>query len=207
MNNELRMNIEKCLQQLPADSGGGCPLDKALIMAEYIVSENIQCSVEIGVYKGRSFFPQAFAHLKTGGKIIGVDPFSKNDARENDVSPELKRIIDDSIDSWDSILSYVYNLKKIMDWQLGNCATIIRETSEIAAKYINDEIGMLHIDGNHDTKFVSKDISLYLPKIKHGGLIIMDDTDWSSVQSCLYLLNSDCVLEKDNGTWQAWRKK
>lgn len=207
MIQELRTQIEACLQQLPSDAGGGCPVEKALLMAEYIVSEEITYAVEIGVYKGRSFFPQALAQKHIGGIIIGVDPYLKESAREKDLSPVLKVMVDNLIDSWDTFESYVSNLGTIINLKVGNNALIIRETSEVAVKYLPGEIGLLHIDGNHDVEFVEKDINLYLPKIKKNGLIIMDDTDWESVRSCLHLLNDSCLLEKDYGLWQVWRKR
>jgi hypothetical protein len=207
MTPELRAQVELSLQHLPADGGGGCPVEKALAMVEYIVAENIVYSIEIGVYKGRSFFPQALAHQQTGGQVFGIDPYLRSAAREKDLTPEMRIVVDKLIDAWDPLDTYIANLRRIPLWRLGNHAVLLRETSEVAVKYLPDDIGMLHIDGNHDIEFVAKDIILFLPKIKSGGLIIMDDTDWASVQSCLPLLSKDCDLEKDCGTWQVWRKR
>ena len=180
MSPELRDLINTSLQHLPADGGGGCPPEKAFAMAEYIVSENITYCVEIGVYKGRSFFPQAIALRQTGGHIIGIDPYLKAAAREKDLTPQMRATVDKLIDEWDTIETYITNLRRISAWQLGNSATLLRESSEVASRYLPNDIGMLHIDGNHDIEFVAKDILLYLPKIKSNGIIIMDDTDWDS---------------------------
>lgn len=206
MTPELQGLIETCLQHLPADGGGGCPPEKAMAMAEYIVAENITYSVEIGVYKGRSFFPQALAHRVTGGQIIGIDPYMKENAREKDLTPEMRATVDRLVDAWDTVETYVSNMRRIALWGLGNNALLLREPSESAVKYLPGDIGMLHIDGNHDMEFVAKDILFYLPKIKANGLIIMDDTDWESVRVCLPLLTTHCKLEADHGFWQVWRK-
>ncbi|MYN09724.1 class I SAM-dependent methyltransferase [Pseudoduganella aquatica] len=206
MTPELRQLIDTALQHLPADGGGGCPPEKALAMAEYVVSENINYAVEIGVYKGRSFFPTALAQQSIGGQVIGIDPYLKSSARENDLTPEMKVVVNNIIDAWDTVDSYISNMRRIALWGLGNNAMLLRETSEVAVKYLPDGIGMLHIDGNHDIEFVAKDILYYLPKIKNNGLIIMDDTDWDSVRSCLPLLAAQCKLESEHGTWQVWRK-
>jgi hypothetical protein len=203
---QLRVQIEECLRQIPTDFGGGCTIEKALIMADYIVSEHITYSIEVGVYRGRSFFPQALAHKFTGGRIIGIDPYRKDTAREKDVSLEMRAEIDKFIDSWDIVGSYIAVLEKISDLKLGNNATIFRETSEGSFQYIPNGIGMIHIDGNHDTDFVINDITNYFGKIKHNGIVIMDDTDWASVRGCLHLLSEGCILEKDYNTWQVWRK-
>jgi hypothetical protein len=207
MLNELHSEIEQCLQMLPADAGGGCPIEKALAMADYIVTENLTYSIEIGVYKGRSFFPQALAQRRIGGVVFGIDPYMKECAREKDLTPQMKTLVDNIVDSWDTVKTYALNLGWILSWKLGNNAVLIRETSEAAAKYLPGDAGLLHIDGNHDIEFVEKDIALYLPKIKSGGLVVMDDTDWASVQACLHLLeDQNCKLDSDHGTWQVWRK-
>ena len=147
------------------------------------------------------FFPQALAHKFTGGRIIGIDPYRKDTAREKDVSLEMRAEIDKFIDSWDIVGSYIAVLEKISDLKLGNNATIFRETSEGSFQYIPNGIGMIHIDGNHDTDFVLNDITNYFGKIKHNGIVIMDDTDWASVRGCLHLLSEGCILEKDYNTW------
>ena len=204
---ELKKQIEKCLSNIVADGGGGCSIEKAFIMAEYIMFENIKYSVEIGVYNGRSFFPQALAHKITGGKIIGIDPYLKEAAREKDLPKDIAIAVDKLIDNWNTIEMYISNLERILSLQLGNNAFIIRDTSENIVSYLPDNIELLHIDGNHDISFVTKDISLYVPKLKPGGIIVMDDTDWDSVKSCLYLLSENqCILERDFNTWQVWRK-
>lgn len=205
MTPELHREIEECLKLLPADDGGGCPLDKARWMADTIVAEQLACSVEIGVYKGRSFFPQALAQRHIGGLAIGIDPYSKASAREKDLSDDLRKVVDDLIDAWDVGETYTQNLVHVLEWQLGNHALLLRETSEEAARFMPFNIGLLHIDGNHDVEYVTQDITLYLPHVKAGGLVVMDDTDWDSVRSCLHLLQG-CTLESDRGGWQVWRK-
>ncbi|WP_228895978.1 class I SAM-dependent methyltransferase [Pseudoduganella aquatica] len=83
----------------------------------------------------------------------------------------------------------------------------LRQLIDTALQHLPaDGIGVLHIDGNHDIEFVAKDLQYYLPKIKSNGPIIMDDTDWDSVRSCLPLLAAQCKLESEHGTWQVWRK-
>lgn len=42
---------------------------------------------------------------------------------------------------------------------------------------------MLHIDGNHDIKYVLKDIELFLPLLNPNSIIVMEDIDWNSVKS------------------------
>jgi len=51
-----------------------------------------------------------------------------------------------------------------------------------AAKLIEPGIGLLHIDGNHDYAKLRSDIEKYLPKLKPGGYLIVDDIAWPSIR-------------------------
>ena len=72
--------------------------------------------------------------------------------------------------------------KILEDNNLGELITLVREKSENYYQNIKKEsIDVLHIDGNHDEEYVTKDIINYLPLVKKGGYIIMDDTSWVGV--------------------------
>ena len=53
----------------------------------------------------------------------------------------------------------------------GNRAIFIKEKSEDAIKQIKDELDFVYIDGNHAYEFVKRDLELYYPKVKVGGVI------------------------------------
>ncbi len=51
-----------------------------------------------------------------------------------------------------------------------------RETSEkAAAQFEDDFFDWVYVDGNHLYEFVKRDLEVYLPKVKRGGLVICDD--------------------------------
>jgi predicted O-methyltransferase YrrM len=50
-------------------------------------------------------------------------------------------------------------------------------TSEDAASYIPSELDGVYIDGNHAYEYVQRDIELYYPKVKSGGIIGGHDID------------------------------
>jgi methyltransferase family protein len=167
----------------------------------------MQYTVEIGVYRGRSFVPQAMAHQQTGGVVIGIDPYDSAAAQEADAPAALV----DEIANWasrtnfDDIFSKVTSILE----QLGLTphARLIRATSDSALPQVEANIDMLHIDGNHDTRFVSRDLDNYLPLVKPGGFVIMDDIDWRSVAVCLENLEGPCELVEMRETWGVWRKR
>jgi len=53
--------------------------------------------------------------------------------------------------------------------------TWIKATSEKAAETLTGPFDFVYIDGNHDYEFVKRDIELYYPKVKEGGVIGGDD--------------------------------
>ncbi len=53
---------------------------------------------------------------------------------------------------------------------------IIRESSETAAaRFADQSLDWVYIDGNHHYEFVKRDLELYFPKVKRGGFIVCDD--------------------------------
>jgi predicted O-methyltransferase YrrM len=104
----------------------------------------------------------------------------------------------------------MYNsvLKVITENKLENIISLIRTKSEDYHTNIEKEsIDVLHIDGNHDEEYVTKDIVNYLPLVKKGGYIIMDDTTWPGViNSINNHLNDSAILFKSYGDFSLHKK-
>lgn len=181
----LRSEIERLLARIPLDFGGGCSASKAYVMASLIRELGTRMSLDIGVYRGRSLLPQAIAHLRhTGGTAYGVDPWSKQEAMEND-NPGLKAEIDRFVESTDFEALYqdVDRLRQTIG--VGDHCTLIRKTSAAAAAYFREQgmsFGLIHVDGNHDTAVVMQDVADYLPLLDPGGILVLDDVSWDSVK-------------------------
>ena len=58
---ELFRDLKQIANSIPADYGGGRPLAKSFLMAYVALKYDLKNYVEIGVYRGRSFFPLAYA--------------------------------------------------------------------------------------------------------------------------------------------------
>lgn len=53
-----------------------------------------------------------------------------------------------------------------------NRVVFVRDYSDNAvSNFEDDSLDFVYIDGNHSYDFVVKDIELYLPKVKHGGIL------------------------------------
>lgn len=183
---------EILLPQMP----GWCSKDKADKLIQTIKENNLQLSVEIGVFGGSSFFPQALAMKDKGsGLAIGIDPWTTDSALE-DMTNEANK------NWWGSLnLETIYNafMKNIEKYELNKFCNILRNKSENIVNQITDEsIDLLHIDGNHCERLAYQDSVLFLPKVKHGGYVFFDDIGWvesgniASTQKGLTYLKEFC---------------
>ncbi len=60
--------------------------------------------------------------------------------------------------------------------EFGDRVVFLRMTSEEAAQqFPGESIDFVYVDGNHDYKAVLKDLMLWLPKVKKGGILAGDD--------------------------------
>ena len=120
---------------------------------------------EIGVGFGFNSYNILY-HLPVK-KMYLVDPY----ARYSDFD------IDEPIEHFET----VYNEARERLKAFGNKAVFIRKKSEIASKDIPDNsLDFIYIDGNHFYEYVKKDIELYYPKLKSGG--VMGGHDFTAVR-------------------------
>ncbi len=187
---------------------GWCSVEKARALCEAILSRQPEVCVEIGVFGGSSLVPQALALKANGhGLIHGIDPWSVDAALEEMQSADNKAWWGAKVDL-ESI--HQHCVENITKYGLQTHCTLIRKKAEeVADNFADESIDMLHIDGNHSELLSYKDATLYLPKVKSGGLIFFDDIWWSDgtaeattrkaivflLQSCVKLqLVGDCML-------------
>lgn len=196
--NNLCSSIRTVLKEIKTDFGGGCSLEKACLLAWLIKLYDLKTTLDIGVYRGRSLFPQAFAHAEfTKGVVYGVDPWEAEEAREHDVHPEIECKIAQFVDrtNFEEIFQQVLFLCRQFGYE--EYCRILRKTSA-EASIIFEENGvffdLIHIDGNHDTDIVMKDIELYLPRLNPRGFIVLDDISWDSVKPAYQLVATKLKL-------------
>jgi len=83
---------------------------------------------------------------------------------------------------------------------------LIRDKSEdVYTLFEPESVDVLHIDGNHDYEYVSKDITLYLPLVKPSGYIIMDDVKWNGVSTAIKK-HMTAQLVTDCGSFALYQK-
>jgi Methyltransferase domain len=191
----LRERITTISASVPVDDGGGSSLLKVLLLGELIVAEKLETILEIGVYRGRLFLPLAGLMATLGrGTMIGIDPYSAAAAAQTEVeraSIDL-RAWPETVD-WEGIHDEVR--AAMAHWRVEANSRLLRARSEdVAADFAAWPIDLLHVDGNHDRAQVTRDVELFLPHMKPGGILVMDDIAWPSVQPLFEQLRDEHEL-------------
>lgn len=180
---------------------GWCTVEKALAMADLIITKEPQIVVEIGVFGGRSLIPQALA-LKDNGKgiIYGIDPWRTSDALDGSLSAEDRKWWTENVD-----LHGIHAGCMQAIWNAGveKQCIIIRSASQFVPRLFAGGIDVLHVDGCHSEESSVRDLKHYLPQMKFGSYVWFDDSSWPTTQKALGILRTwgkdirkvnDCVL-------------
>jgi predicted O-methyltransferase YrrM len=192
------------------DQGGWCTDEKRNFIHTLVNLTLSKVCVEIGVYKGSSLLSFAEVLEKNGGNIIGIDPWSfemsKNDLWDKDYENYIYNELLKGQETFDRLYGSVCGIIENND--LGKTVSLIRKPSQdVFIDFELESIDILHIDGNHNEMNVSRDILLYLPLVKKGGYIIMDDTNWDNVKKSIdNFLKSKCELVQDFEYFACYKK-
>lgn len=177
MNETLRLKIEHANKSLQ----GWCSTKKALALASLIEVHRPRFVVEVGVFGGRSLIPmaQAMAFHLIKGIVIGVDPWTKQAALEGGNS----KANDEWWSSVDLNAIMAGCQEAINDLELFHVCVLARCNSTEFS--IGQNIDILHLDSNHSEECSMRDLRHFIPQIKPHGILVMDDTLWSSMQKGL----------------------
>jgi hypothetical protein len=119
-------------------------------MMEYFKESKV-IGVEIGVQEGKNALCM-LKHLNIE-KLYLIDPYLPYQE-----SGEPR----DSSWAWDVALK---NLKPYRDK-----ITFLKQASHEAVEQVPDDLDFVYVDGNHEGSFVQRDIHLYYPKVRRGGI-------------------------------------
>jgi predicted O-methyltransferase YrrM len=182
---------------------GWCSLEKAQALADLVLAARPACIVEIGVFGGRSLIPMALAARTYGGRVHGVDPWSKEAALEGEPDGENR-------DWWSQIdIEGVYDRFLIGVRRFGVQDTVrVHRAPDTTAirEFAAGQIGILHVDGNHSAEVSRRYIEQWGPKITAGGYLIMDDIDWRSQAETIKLIESVYEPVRRDKSWAIYRK-
>jgi hypothetical protein len=197
--NELLAHIAELTPTLP----GWCPIEKAQWMARLLVEEKLLYCVELGVFGARSLLPMGLAirHLDMGGYALGIDPYRVDRAAESmrlDAHTKWAAECDFRqmhFDAQDAIAA-----AGVLPW----CGIVAAASDEIAP--LIGPIDFLHIDGTHSVLASCRDVETWVPKVRPGGIVVFDDSDWGSTQEARGMLKAMCgEPSTSRETWEAYR--
>ena len=192
-------NIEE-VKDVVKKMEGWMPEKKAEFLFNEISNNSIDVSVEIGVFGGRGSIAMAAAHSLVGGRHFGIDTWIKDTALEGENSADNDKW-------WASLdLEQIYRsaLGTLFHYELSAHANLLRLDSTLASRLFEKEsIGLLHIDGNHSELCSCRD--------KPEGIIVLDDTNWSTTEKAQRLLEEKCdFIQADtfgDNQWTIYKKR
>ena len=184
-----------CDNSNPRHADGWCWLDKAMTMARYVETERPKCVVELGIFGGRSMLPMALQAKDNGfGVVFGVDPWTHAAALEG----EHKKADSDWWSKVDLERIMIRFMGQIINLGLVDVAVPIRATSQaVAGIFPENSIDLLHQDSNHSELVSLREIALYLPKVRSGGIVVLDDLGWETNQAAVKALDARCEILQD----------
>lgn len=133
--------------------------------------------VEIGVFRGDNA-KRLLRNLNIQ-KLYLIDPYGKLYVEKNDIvsTMEADSEYSEFLEKEPGFNGIVYDFEKAHKFAENNLRNFrdkvqfIKKKSENAVSEIPDGIDFIYIDGNHSYEYVKRDIELYFPKIKKGGVI------------------------------------
>ena len=66
--------------------------------------------------------------------------------------------------------------------------------------FADESIDILHVDGNHTQDIALGDVQMYLPKVKKGGYIWLDDANWETTHLAREFLFANCMKDELRST-------
>jgi hypothetical protein len=120
--------------------------------------------VELGVWKGRSFFAVAMG-LPKGCKLVAVDSFAAEVT-----SLEFVPTKDWVFDHFQAVLAGVRKLRE--DLQI----EVLRRDTALAGELFADlSVDVVSFDADHSAEGLARDLLAWVPKVKAGGLLCGHD--------------------------------
>src|SRR4051812_20298701 len=152
-------------------------------MGSLIAGEDLRPAVEIGVHRGRSLVALAVAERAVGGHAWGIDPYVLRAYPDRTMGGAAPAGVEEWLREHDFDAAHDDALRAIAGNRLEGSCTLLRLTSADAApRFGPGTIGLLHVDGNHSEDAVRDDLERYLPRVRPGGIVVVDDISWGSVR-------------------------
>lgn len=193
--------LEHTIREFVGSAQGWTTPERCVEMADLILNNDVNLAVEIGVFGGRTFISQALAMKEKGkGRIYGIDPWKVEPALEGENAANQ---------GWWKMVDFHDVYKRCIEavWRYGldEHAITIRACGQHCPQLF-DHIDILNVDANHSEVASCRDVQLYVPKVRKGGYVWMDDCDWPSTQRAQEIIKQWCVIEKDCTKYRLYKR-
>ena len=173
--------------------GGWCDPKKASDLADLVINTKAKSIADVGVFEGKSTLALAYACKLIGsGVVYGVDSWKKEDCIDDETQANK--------DWWSTLdlnAHYESFLRHVVRAEVGRHINVCRMTSWDASRMLPN-MDLIHIDANHAEWPSTSDVVNWLPKLKIGGYIVMDDVNWASTQTAIRFVEKYCKLISKN---------
>lgn len=187
-------NKARLLQTVPT-MNGWCDPAKANHVYDTVFNQNARLCVELGVFAGRSLIAFGLAQdkrrtsdPKTPRKTYGIDTWAATPAVENNNKANSEWWLTIDYDAIKRECNTTLSTLGISD------LVEVVQSSTVQAFYDLDlhDIDVLHIDGNHSRWDSVRDVTLWVDRVRTGGIVYFDDEDWESTKNAQELLLEKC---------------
>jgi predicted O-methyltransferase YrrM len=193
---------------------GWCTERKALWLAELIADNGCRTVLEVGIYGGKSLIPMAIAIKKyaPGGKVYGIEAWSNAVATQVSLHPQH--------DAWWANLDFKYIktgfFRSVIANDVADVINVLDMSSDDAFKCLNaqrlTEFDLIHVDSSKSEGEELHDCKTWSGLLRPGGILVMDDIGWPSVQVAREYVKSnlsviDEVFEAQGIAYGAYRRR
>lgn len=178
---------------------GWCCQEKAERMMDLICEVKPETCIEIGVFGGSSIYPTASAlKFLNQGIVYAIDSWNTADCLEGYVSDDPNYLWWNHINLENVYLDFINMLDR---WELKPYCMVMRTIGLKALdQFVDESVDILHLDGNHTEDAALRDAQAYLPKVKKGGYIWLDDANWPTNHRALAFLELYCTKDEMRST-------
>lgn len=184
---KLSESLEEYASEYMLSMHGWCTPEKARDLMRTVLEEKPKVVVEIGVFAGKSLFAMGAAmnEIKSEGKVYGIEPWNNVACAQGYEKGDPNRVWWEGL-NMGQIERAFYAVRTYLNQ--GERVVVLKTKSASAVEKFRElhragtPIDLLHIDGNHSEEASTADVEMFMPLVKPGGVVFMDDLNWDSTK-------------------------